>query len=279
MLGAAPQGGGSGGLFPEGSTIVVFAPGAAPPMLGQTAAEAAAILGRGRRPELLREAKQFDETRLVRSPLFGGRGGPQGVFENPAPTLSQAVDARLQDMREVFQSGVTEQTGRGIRAGGSGPGSRDYVGRIGCAKPAFPELRYEKAGPQAIAAAIQRGGGVVYDRVRSMVERDLSNLEWAPERKKRSPGRPTVAPHPPVRRYCQKCRAFHTKSQHRFHGAGSFHRTHLFAFNPRRQRIGRARKVFYDREIGTDPGPYKHDFKAPGPPMYRTADNKILIGY
>ncbi len=57
------------------------------PLLGQNESEALAIAGADRRLELLKESQIFDETRLVASPLFAGRGGPQkNLFEQEDQT-------------------------------------------------------------------------------------------------------------------------------------------------------------------------------------------------
>jgi len=48
-----------------------------PAMLGENTEEAMTKAAAGRRPELLKEGQEFDQTRLVESPLFQGRGGPQ----------------------------------------------------------------------------------------------------------------------------------------------------------------------------------------------------------
>lgn len=105
---------GPGELLPQQVQPLTFAQGAAAPTLGQTPQEAATLLGRGRRPELLKEGKQFDQERLVGSELFQGRGGPQQFLgtdprapqaEIPASPYAQAVDetARLR-----LQSFLTE---------------------------------------------------------------------------------------------------------------------------------------------------------------------------
>ena len=65
-------------------------------MLGATEQEAATIAGRGRRLELLKEGKEFDQAALVNSPLFQGRGGPQQFLGSderaavPKPRISVA---------------------------------------------------------------------------------------------------------------------------------------------------------------------------------------------
>lgn len=194
---------------------------------------------------------------------------------NRAPRLSEAVDERLQQMRHMFTSGVSETTGRLVYRGGDQYGGSDVMGRLSGVKPAFPELSHEKAGPQAIAGAISRGKGKVYDRVRDAVARDLGR--YYTEGKKRSRGRLSVAPHKALRRYCSHCRTLHAKGEHRFHGAGSFHRTHLFSFNPRGgRRVGRIVEIRYERDWGRQPGFYKHVFRVPAS-LYRLPDNSILI--
>ena len=296
-------------LFAD-SDPLTFEEGKSRPKLGRTQKEALTMAGAGRRPELLKEGREFDESRLVSSPLFAGRGGRQKTLgENrpvtrrkarqilhegqvhgrplspaqraffgarasgyplPNPSLSQATDARLSQIHALFTSGVSESTGRLRYAGGYGPGSRDVVGRIGGVKPSIPELRHESASPQAIAAAIERGHGVVYDRVRDSVARDLSRYYSEP--KKRSRGRLTVAPHKALRPYCHHCRTQHAKGEHRFHGEGAFHRTHLFSFNPRRaiRRLGPGYQVRYGRRIGRVPGNYKHDILSRRAQVYAT---------
>jgi hypothetical protein len=284
-------------LFAD-SDPLTFEEGKSRPKLGRTQKEALTLAGAGRRPELLKEGREFDQTRLVASPLFAGRGGAQRLLEEQRPTtrdprecpkcgvplagayeqahhehwhekqerprrnpnLSQATDARLSQIHALFTSGVSESTGRLRYAGGYGAGSRDVVGRIGGVKPAIPELRHERASPQAIAAAIERGHGKVYNRVRSAVEIEMQREGFKPARK-RSRGRLTVAPHKSVRPYCHHCKTQHARGEHRFHGEGSFHRTHLFSFNPlnRVRRLGPGYEVRYRRRIGRVPGNYKHE--------------------
>lgn len=139
-------------------------------------------------------------------------------------TLRQATERRLQDIRHVFaESEITEHTGR-LRYH---EGTRQVAGRVGGVKNAFPELRHLKQGPKVIAAAIARRKGKVYRQVREAVERGMIRSGY--EERKR--GRVSVEPHA-GRKYCVHCRELHTKGEHRFHGEGSYHQTHLFAFNP-----------------------------------------------
>lgn len=144
-------------------------------------------------------------------------------------TLRQATQRRLQDIRAVFaESGVTEHTGR-LRYH---EGTREVSGRVRGVKHAFPETEKLKQSPKVIAAAIRRGRGKVYRQVYGTVEREMERKGFAPSK---SSGKRTVEPHK-GKRYCVRCRELHTKGQHRFHGKGSYHQTHLFSFNPMRKR-------------------------------------------
>jgi hypothetical protein len=165
---------------------------------------------------------------------------------------------RLADFADAAESGITEMTGR-LRRGGD---RDDVVGRFGGIKKSYPELAVLSAGPKRIAAAIRRGSGRTFDDIRSLMQLQMEREGFKPGRK-RSPGRPTVAPHLPIIK-CRHCGEMHTKGQHRFHGKGSFHRTHLWAFNPpaavKPERIGQASKIFYLRDQGNRQGNYYHKF-------------------
>lgn len=154
------------------------------------------------------------------------------------PTLEQAVDARLTEFREMAESGTTELTGKARREAGH---EGEVIARYGGLKPMYPELQAIPDSPKAIAAAIRRGEGKVYNRVYRAVEAAMVRKGFEPGRVK-SKGRPTEPPHV-GRQYCKHCRDFHTKGQHRSHGAGSFHRTHLFAFNPP-MTVAKAKVIF-----------------------------------
>lgn len=155
------------------------------------------------------------------------------------PTLEQVTHERLRQFAELVRSGITEMTGKARREGGYGSG--EFVGRYGGLKPTFPELMHIKDSPAAIARAVERGKGRVYERARAAVSRALEKEGYRPARKKTA-GKPVVAPHE-GRRYCGHCREFHSTSSHRFHGAGSFHATHLFGFNPP-MTVAVARRTF-----------------------------------
>lgn len=129
-------------------------------------------------------------------------------------------------------------TGKGRREGGMSEG--EFIGRFGGMKPAFPELAHVKETPKQIGEAIDRGKGPAYQRVYEAVRDHMQRLGY------RSRGtwhrsKPTVAPHE-GRSFCVRCREYHTKGQHRFHGPGAFHKTHLFSFNP--MSVSQARTVF-----------------------------------
>ncbi len=141
-------------------------------------------------------------------------------------TLEQATAQRLSEIASVAESGFTELTGTSRREYGR---EGAFVGRVGGMIPAYPELARVGAGPKAIAAAIRRGRGKVYARIVKTVAGELVRQGYKPARK--AGGRPTIEPHAGNKR-CVHCIDAHTRGQHRFHGQGAYHRTHLFSFNP-----------------------------------------------
>lgn len=198
-----------------------------------------------------------------------GKPAPTILRSNPRkPTLEEATALRLAEFADLAQhGGITELTGKIRREyEAEHPMERggDVVGRYGGLKPAYPELMQISAGPKQIAAAIRRGKGRTFETVRGLMAGQLAKMGFEPARR-RSPGRPTVAPHPALTKKCAHCGQAHTTSQHRFHGAGALHRTHLWAFNPPEKvkpaRIGRTEKVFYKRDQGNRQGPYYHLFR------------------
>jgi hypothetical protein len=152
------------------------------------------------------------------------------------PTLEQATAYRLQQIADVAESGATLMIGKARREYEGGA----FTGRFGGMRTSFPELWRIGDSPKAIAAAIRRGKGKVYDRVHRVVQ-DAMSRDFEPARK-RSPGPATVPPHQ-GRQYCKHCRIFHTKGQHRFHGKDAFLKTHLFPFgNP--MTLQEAKRIF-----------------------------------
>ncbi len=143
------------------------------PALGQNSEEAATILGRGRRPELLKEGKTFDETAVVNSPLFQGRGGRQAFLptdvrtETPPSTpydaaVTDTAQMRLQQFLSEVQSGATEMTGK-MRRLDTGELSGRFGGGI---KKMFPELKDFDESPSRLAEAIIKDkGNPLYRRV------------------------------------------------------------------------------------------------------------------
>lgn len=59
---------------------------------------------------------------------------------------------------------------------------------------------------------------------------ELPVQEWGEAPRKRKPERPTIHPHASLSKRCKKCGVMHGKNSHRFHGRGSWLRTHLFPF-------------------------------------------------
>jgi hypothetical protein len=158
--------------------------------------------------------------------------------------LDQSTDARLAEIKDVIRSGVTELTGKAQRFDtGSGiEHGRRFGGGI---KKAFPELRYLKQQPGVIAKAIERGKGKVYRQVRSVVRSEMSR--YVPESRKRVE-KPVVPAHRKLTSKCQTCGRLHGKGEHRFHGEGAYHRTHLFSFNPMKKNTPK-RPIIRLREI------------------------------
>lgn len=154
-------------------------PGPSKPKLGATESEAMTLAGRGRRPELLKEGKVFDQEALVKSELFGGKGGPQQFLETdvraevppPKPAdvatpylaaVDEAARMRLQNFLQEAKSGTSELTGKKMDQ--SNRSNWNYeassvipVGRIGGGlKEAWPELKHFNESPGRIAEAIIR---------------------------------------------------------------------------------------------------------------------------
>lgn len=198
-----------------------------------------------------------------------------------ASRLDQSVDARLREMADVFE------THRGLTGKAKRDTSGAVVGRFRGSLAAYPEVAHTGYQPGQIAKAIRRGKGVVYRRVRADVRRGLE--PYFPKERKRYPERPTVPPHERLTKKCQVCGLYHGKGQHRFHGEGSFHQTHLFSFNPRggsmpTQIYAQVLSIVAKKGPGHKCSPgcrranhtYIHRFKS-RPPMTGSADRQTLM--
>lgn len=156
------------------------------------------------------------------------------------PTFSNLVDERLAQIRDEAESGASHMTGKlkyayqdiDRQRGQDGPMEQgEVIGRLGGLN--IPELLTARTTPQRGAAAIRRGKGVVYQRIRHAAEHELERAGYSRKMGPRKRGgRLAVPGHPRITAKCSHCTGPHTTDQHRFHGEGAFHTTHLFAFNP-----------------------------------------------
>lgn len=100
------------GLLEASGEGIEFKEGESKSELGRTEKEGLSKLAGGRRAELLKEGKTFDETRLVDSELFAGRGGPQkGMFEEGGESAkggSNAATAFPSKVRQNVESRARE---------------------------------------------------------------------------------------------------------------------------------------------------------------------------
>lgn len=201
----------------------------------------------------------------------------------------QNIHARMLEIRDMVESGATESVGKTYR------GADDKIAgrhRGGMSKM-FPELARAGVTPGQAAEAINRGRGRVYDRLyRTMVRMYGSGHH-------RGRGRLTVEPHKAITRKCRHCEELHSASEHRFHGSGSYHETHLFSFNPRmtKNKCGlrqnpviqtviygkvlaieaqKTQKHVCDDECKQYGHRYRHDFTTPVV-MYGLSDGSILL--
>jgi len=160
---------------------------------------------------------------------------------NPPSKLEQATNARLQEIRDVARSGVTEYTGKSARFH-SKEGGEERGRRIGGMRSSFTELERlpTSYSPKRIAEAIERGKGVVFQAVRGAVRREMEKFYAPPKVRRESP---TVSPHSRITRKCKTCNVVHGKGAHRFHGKGAYHQTHLFSFNPGFAKAGARIKI------------------------------------
>jgi hypothetical protein len=157
---------------------------------------------------------------------------------------------RLSEIRDLVHMGLAQEEG------GEAIGKR-FRGL----KPSYPELEQIKDSPSAIASAIDRGEGPTFERVRDTVYRAMVRAGYPEPRK--SGGRATVEPHP-GRVICRHCGVMHTKGQHRFHGPGSFQKTHLFAFGDSMKNPGKGRGFYFFGSFTSKLAAKKKEAKIPG---------------
>ena len=146
---------------------------------------------------------------------------------------------RMYLLLEMVLSGATEMTGRARREYEGGK----VVGRFGGGMTKmFPELDRLGMSPSTAAAAISKGRGKTFERIRSEFERQLIARGEARESIRREPKK-TVRPHKAKTAKCKRCGQMHSKAAHRSHGKGAFHRTHLFSFGDsvKKENFGRGK--------------------------------------
>lgn len=139
--------------------------------------------------------------------------------------LDQAAKHRLLELADVVRSGATESVGKGLRSE-TGEVVRRGRGGVGIL---YPELIRAGVAPGVAAKAIARGKGIIYRRLHAAARWELA--AYIPEAK-RYEQKPVIPPHRKLTRKCKRCKIWHGKGEHRFHGPGAFQQTHLFAFNP-----------------------------------------------
>lgn len=201
----------------------------------------------------------------------------------------QTIQAHMWAIRDAVRSGATEMVGKTYRDPSGKVAGRYKSGFM----QMFPEVQRAGMTPGEAAKSIELGKGKRFNRLaRAIVD------QYHIDTRKRGRGHLSVSPHGGNRK-CKHCEAFHSKSEHRFHGKGSFHATHMFSFNPRRKRnpcgmqknpvvstviYGRVlaieaqktQKHVCDDECKSYQHRYRHDFK-PGAVMYGLSDGSILI--
>jgi hypothetical protein len=177
----------------------------------------------------------------------------------------QHVRHRMAMLREEVRSGATEMTGKTYR-----DASGKIAGRFGGGMSVlYPELRYSGLTPKQASDAVGRGKGKRWKRLYRAAKREVVREFGKARRWYR--GRLSEAPHPGYA-YCSHCREYHSKNEHRFHGKGSFYRTHPLSFggfenppmpklvtlpdgrvkvkrNPVRTRGGRVRGARFGRHV------------------------------
>lgn len=143
------------------------------------------------------------------------------------PSLQQVTAARLSEILDMSRSGVSDLTGKLRRSHDDGRHEQGaIVGRYGGLR--IPELVSIGMSPGQAAKAIVRGKGKVYGRLVKEVKRLARSEGYTPARKKyvKKRGPLSIAGHEKIRPSCSLCKFPHTKKEHRFHGPGSYQRTH-----------------------------------------------------
>jgi hypothetical protein len=213
---------------------------------------------------------------------------------NPVMSLEQATSARLSEIRDILRSGAGEYAGKAMREDGEGQeGQGRVIGRHRGYSSMYPELQKYAYPRSTILRALEKKSGKVYDNL-YRASKDVMEYHGYMGRRQRARGPLTEAPHSsrrPTR--CKHCYEMHTKGEHRFHGAGAYHKTHLFSFGGKMNPGGKKLVLIYERVIRViaKKGPghkncdaeckrchheYFHDFKA-GARMYGFPNGDILI--
>lgn len=202
----------------------------------------------------------------------------------PISKAEQMVRSRMMEIRDLVRSGATEMVGKSYR-GASGKIEGRHKGGF---TKMFPELNRAGLTPGEAAKAVALGKGKRYARLHKAIADTLGVTIRSP--RKRGPLK--VVPHAGIQS-CRHCRQLHTTSEHRFHGPGAFHRTHAFAFNPKKMKKNptsavviygkvlrieaqKTQKHRCDDECAKFKHRYYHDFKK-GPIMYGLPDGSLLI--
>ena len=154
-----------------------------------------------------------------------------------------ATDTRLVEIRDLFESGVSELTGKTRRLVGTRPEEQGgIIGRFGGVKKSVPALAHFEESPRRIAKAIRKGRrDPLYRPLREVVLEDVLKEEAeaiqsyidlaSPEELAAIAQKPQLARRELIkahagRRYCETCKRPHRPSIHLSHGRGAFKRTH-----------------------------------------------------
>lgn len=159
-------------------------------------------------------------------------------------SLEQATEARLSEIRDILRSGAGEHAGKAMREEGEGQeGQGRVIGRHRGYSSMYPELQKYAYPRSAMLRALDNKSGKIYDNL-YRASKDVMEYHGYMGRMKRARGKLTEAPHS-GRLRCKHCHEMHTKSEHRFHGKGSYHRTHLFAFGGKMENPGKGRGFLF----------------------------------